>query len=131
MCPEVCLFSKCWVWCIYYSTSLYKTCFFRFTLIEFSHTAVDLFPVTLVCQEVPVINSFTSQCKINLLSGRIRPEVSEQEKSFSSESFAEYYIAVHGLNQTFNLISLIQVNRVGCGSISCFVVLETRGFQCV
>lgn len=54
MCSEVCPFSKCWNWCIYYSTSPYKPFFFKVTLIKFSHSAEELFPVTLVGQEVPV-----------------------------------------------------------------------------
>lgn len=50
---------------------------------------------------------------------------------FNLVSFDEYCIAVDGLNQTFNLVSLIQVYQVGCGSVSCFIVLETHSVQYV
>lgn len=47
-------------------------------------------------------------------------------------SFDEYCIAIYGPKQTsFNLISLIQVYKVGCGSVSCFVLLEMHRVQCV
>lgn len=53
-------------------------------------------------------------------------------EKFNLVSFDEYCIAVCGLKQTsFNLISLIQVYQVRCGSVSCFVLLEIHRVQCV
>lgn len=79
------------------------------------------------------INSFVSQCKIDLLLGEIGwARCKQVGEKFNLVSFDEYCIAVYGLKQTsFNLISLIQVYQVGCGSVSCFVLLETHRVQCV
>lgn len=77
------------------------------------------------------IDSYVSQCKINL--GEIGWARGKQVgEKFNLVSFDEYCIAVYGLKQTsFNLISLIRVYKVGCGSVSCFVLLEMHRVQCV
>lgn len=132
MCPEACLFSKCLNWPIKCFAFLYKPCFFKFTWITYSHTRVS-FPGFVGLSGSICINSYVSQCKIDLFLGEISWARGKQVgEKFHLVSFDEYCIAVYGLKQTsFNLISLIQVYLVGCSSASCFVLLETHWVQCV
>jgi len=127
MCPEACLFSECLNWPIKYFTCLDKPCVFKFTRIKYSHTRVS-FPGFFGLSGSICINSSVSQCKIDLLLEEIGWARGKQVgEKFNLVSFDEYCIAVYGLKQTsFNLISLTEVYQVGCGLVSCFVLLETH-----